>query len=113
MKTTEENKGAKNTPCHARLDPVSSKKNTFATLLAAAKNAQEIEELFSALLTPAEKKTLQERVEIVEGLLAEKTQRKISEETGASLATISRGSREIKFGSGILQKLFSRVFKNS
>lgn len=87
------------------------KKITFSTLLAAAKNAQEIEELFSALLTPAEKKNLQERVGIIEGLLSEKTQRKIAEETGASLATVSRGSRELQFGSGILQKLFSRITK--
>ena len=82
---------------------------TFFSLLSAAKNEAEQKALCAALLTPTEMQVLQERVEIVYGLIQNKTQRDIAKETGASLATVSRGSRELKFGSGILQTLFSRI----
>jgi len=84
-------------------------KKLLYKLFFAVKDDTEMDEFLNAVLTPNEYETLVERAEIVRGLLEEKTQRDISEETGASLATISRGSREVKHGSGILQKLFERV----
>jgi Trp operon repressor len=78
-------------------------------LFSAAQNEHEMSQLLDALLTPAENEDIQERADIIRGILSGKTQREIAKHTGASLATVSRGSREVKFGSGILQKLFERV----
>lgn len=78
-------------------------------VLLTLQDEKEVKDFLRALLTPQEKKRLEERMLIVEGLLQGKAQRSIAEETGASLGTISRGSREVQFGSGIFQKIFERL----
>lgn len=84
----------------------------LAKLFLAAKNDDEILEFLRAILTPAEFQKIAERVEIVAEILSGKSHREISKKVGASLATIGRGSREVQFGSGILQKLFSKINEN-
>lgn len=84
-------------------------KDFLLKLFSELKTESEIFDFLSAVLTPSELNNLRERMEIIRGILEKKSQRQIAKETGASLATISRGSREIQFGSGILQKIFSRV----
>lgn len=88
---------------------ITTGKQLLHKILLSGKNEKEMEDLLSSLLTPTEYETLSERSEIIRALLEGKTQRNISEETGSSLATISRGSREIKFGNGIFQKIFERL----
>lgn len=78
-------------------------------LLRAVESDSEMQKLLEAILTPSELHSLGERAEIVRGIINGKTQREISEQTGAGVATIGRGSRELKFGSGIFQKLFARI----
>ncbi|QQS59839.1 chorismate-binding protein [Candidatus Peregrinibacteria bacterium] len=89
----------------------SEKNELLEKLLLAPQNLQEQRELLSALFTPAERKTLAERAEIVELLFEGKTHRDIAKKTGASLATISRGSREMKYGNGVFQKFYERVLR--
>ncbi len=84
----------------------SSRENLLQILLA-AKTSEQLDRLLNALFTPAEIRTFCERVEIFEGLLAGKTQRTLAAELKASLATISRGNRELQFGDGILEELFA------
>ncbi len=86
-----------------------SKEKLLLRLFQEVRGERELQELLSALFTPAECETLAERVNIIHGILSGKTQRDVSSSTGASLATVSRGSRELKFGNGIFQKLFQRV----
>ncbi len=90
---------------------ISPKTNPELAVLIFSKleNETEIFEFLSAILTPKELQNLEERAQIIRGILEKKSQRAIAQKTGASLATISRGSREIQFGSGILQKIFSRI----
>ncbi len=78
-------------------------------LIRTTKSDAELHQLLEAILTPSELDGLMERAQIVKGLIDGKTQRAISVETGAGLATIARGSRELKYGSGILQTLFQRI----
>ncbi len=73
------------------------------------KDTAELEQLLAAILTPSELDALTERALIVKALLEGKPQREISRITGSGLATIARGSRELKYGSGILQTLFQRI----
>lgn len=80
-------------------------------LLLAPQTLHEQEELLGALFTPAERKTLCERANIVELLFEGKTHRDIAKETGASLATIARGSREMKYGNGVFQKFYERILR--
>ncbi len=86
-----------------------AKKDLVLRLFRATKDESELNRLFEAILTPSEIAALCERALIVEALLAGKTQREISRQTGAGLATIARGSRELKYGSGILHTLFQRL----
>jgi len=86
-----------------------SKEKLLMQLFQSVRSEKELSDLFDALFTPPEKEMLAERSDIIRGILTGKTQRKISEDTGASLATVSRGSREVKFGSGIFLKLFQRI----
>jgi Trp operon repressor len=85
------------------------KKQLLLQLFLHVQSKEEMQYLFDALLTPSEQDTLSERIHIVENILSGKTQREVAKETGASLTTVSRGNREIKFGNGIFQKLFSRI----
>lgn len=75
----------------------------------AIRDEKELLELLGAIFTPSELTTLGERVRIVERLLAGETQRDIAKNIGAGLSTVSRGSRELKYGSGIFSLLFKRI----
>lgn len=52
------------------------------------------------LLTPRETEAIAERWEIVKRLERGMTQRAIRDELGASVTTISRGNRQLKYGHG-------------
>lgn len=56
-----------------------------------------LDTLLGFFLTPEERDNLAARVEIISALLAgDKPQRQISQETGVSIAKITRGSNELK-----------------
>ena len=77
-------------------------KNTQVTQLAAAilevKTLEEVIDFLKGLLTPKELAEIAQRVQIVKKLKQGIPQRKISEELGVGIATITRGSKELKKG---------------
>ena len=69
----------------------------------------ELQTLFEDLLTPAEMDAIGERWAIVKRLAAGESQRSIRDATGASVSTVSRGSRQLKYGSGGFARAFARL----
>ncbi len=63
----------------------------------------------SNLLTPQELEEMALRLQIFKGLLKNKSQRQLAKELNVSLATVSRGSRELKYGRPGLKKVLSSV----
>lgn len=57
-----------------------------------------VEDLLEGILTPQEREELVLRLQIVKRLLAGETQHKIARELGVGVATVTRGSRELKAG---------------
>ncbi|HXC24301.1 MAG TPA: YerC/YecD family TrpR-related protein [Gemmatimonadaceae bacterium] len=74
--------------------------------LARLTNVEEISRLLSDLLTPGEIEAVTERWDILRLLTAGKSQRDISAELGVSITTVSRGSRQLKYGPGGFQHAF-------
>lgn len=62
----------------------------------------------SNLLTPQEMEEMALRLQIFKGLLNNKSQRDLAKELNVSLATVSRGSRELKYGKPGLRKVLAR-----
>ncbi len=67
-------------------------------VLAAMSDPGQLELVLGDLLTPSEVEAITERWEIVKLLAAGTPQRRVRALLGASLATISRGSRQLKYG---------------
>lgn len=84
-------------------------KRELAQLLAAAKKPGDVRGLLQALLTPVEVTELAKRWQIVKRLIREVPQRQIRDSLAVSIATVTRGSRELKYGNGILQKFYKRL----
>lgn len=62
----------------------------------------------SNLLTPQEIEEMALRLQIFKGLLIGKSQRQLAKDLNVSLATVSRGSRELKYGRSGLKKVLSK-----
>ncbi|MCA9526269.1 MAG: hypothetical protein KC549_08220 [Myxococcales bacterium] len=62
--------------------------------------AADLERVLVDLLTPAEVGFVGERWAIVKGLAAGASQRQVVAETGAAIATVSRGAQQLRYGSG-------------
>lgn len=56
--------------------------------------------LLSDLLTPAEKRAMGERWQIVKRLATGESQRAVRDAVGVSISTVSRGSRQLQYGHG-------------
>lgn len=84
-------------------------KKELATLMATAKGAKEIDDLFGALLTPAEHEELAKRWQIVRELIEGAPQRTVRDKLSVSIATVTRGSREVQYGNGVFQKFYKRL----
>ncbi len=61
-----------------------------------AKDPQALLELLQSLLTPAELSEIPKRLQILKRLKAGEPQRRIAEELGVGIATVSRGARALK-----------------
>ena len=69
-------------------------------VLARLDRVEDVARLLSDLLTPAEIEALGERWQIVQRLTAGQSQREVAAELGVSITTVSRGSRQLKYGVG-------------
>ncbi len=78
-------------------------------VIAATERRAELQCLFEDLFTPAELDAVCERWAIVKRLAAGESQRSIRDAVGASVSTVSRGSRQLKYGSGGFAMAFDRL----
>ena len=69
-------------------------------ILAAMDRSEDVRRFLMDLLTPSEVESLSERWAIVRALAEGKTQRSVRDELGVSVTTVSRGSRQLKYGEG-------------
>ena len=72
------------------------------------KDPKEAQDFFEDMFTPQELETLAERWQLVSRLLEGLPQRKIAEDLGIAVATVSRGSRQIKYGTGAIKKMWTK-----
>lgn len=90
---------------------MTSNEKQLLDLILQIKTHAEAQAVLKALLTPAEYEDLSQRWQIIKGLIEGNSQRAISENQGVAIATVTRGSRELKHGTGILQKFYERLQK--
>ena len=70
----------------------------LAQYLAKKKKPQEVEKFLEAILTPQDLEAIPKRLEIAKMLKQGIPQRDIAEKLGLGIATVTRGSRELKKG---------------
>lgn len=78
----------------------------LAELLVSVKSAKEMQELITDMLTPAERKDLWERWSIVDMLFRGNSQREIRDKLKVSISKVTRGSRELQYGTGAFRRLW-------
>ena len=76
--------------------------------LASLDDMKVIERFFDEIMTPAEKKALALRWELMKLLKEGVSQRRIAAELGISLCKITRGSRELRKRSSVARELLDR-----
>lgn len=69
------------------------------------------EDFLINLLTPAECEEISKRLQIVKRLDEGRPQRIIAEQLGVSIATVTRGSRELKYGVSGFKKILEKLQK--
>lgn len=72
--------------------------NDLVTHLLGADSPSSMQRLLEGLLTPAELHAIGQRLQIAQLLKAGVSQREIAKRLGVGIATVTRGSREIKAG---------------
>lgn len=60
------------------------------------------------ILTPAELEEISKRLQIVKLLLDGVSQREVAKKLGVSMGTVSRGSRELKYGDNGFKKILGK-----
>lgn len=70
----------------------------LATTFSSVSSSKELKELITGLFTPQEIEQLVLRLEIIKRLKKGESQRKIATDLGVGIATVTRGSRELKLG---------------
>ncbi|PKL37772.1 MAG: transcriptional regulator [Spirochaetae bacterium HGW-Spirochaetae-1] len=84
----------------------------IATVLAATKDRDLVEEFLKSILTGNEIEEISSRWEIVKLLKTGMSQRKISERLGVSLCKITRGSKELRDNDSAMDKMVEKFNKN-
>ncbi len=83
-------------------------------LLDTANKQQQLTPLLDILMTPDEKDVLQTRINIIYELLkGERNQRQISQLLGVGIATVTRGSTEVKKMDEQEKKAFMRLIEKA
>ncbi len=80
------------------------------SIMTQLKTPQEAEKFLTDILTPQELESIAERWQIAKLLLEGKmSQREIQENLGTAVATITRGNRMIKYGSGGFKTMYTKT----
>lgn len=80
-------------------------------VLQAAGSPEELEQLITDWFTPGERKDLWERWCIVDMLFRGNSQRDIRDQLKVSISKVTRGSRELQFGTGAFRRVWERIHK--
>ncbi len=72
--------------------------STLAAHFLSAKTSEAMQSVLEGLLTPSELHAISQRLQITHLLKAGVSQREIAKRLGVGIATVTRGSREIKAG---------------
>jgi TrpR-related protein YerC/YecD len=78
-------------------------------VLADLRDPADIAAFLEDLLTPSEVANIDERWELVKLLASGLSQRTVAQRLGAGVATVSRGARILKYGSGGFDMAFDRL----
>ncbi|MBT3292870.1 transcriptional regulator [Candidatus Peregrinibacteria bacterium] len=84
-----------------------SKLNNFrelCSLFSSVKTDEEARLLLLDILTPQEQESLSERWQLIKLLHSGMSQRDIATKLGISISKVTRGSRQLKYGSGGFKK---------
>jgi Trp operon repressor len=82
-----------------------STQNVLEILVKNIHTAEEFDQFFTDLLTPQEYEDLLDRVRICQELLKGKTVLQVSEKLSVASATVVRGNRVLKYGTGFAKKI--------
>ena len=85
-------------------------RNELNRVMKSARSRWELGGLLQQLLTPKEYSELSRRWQIVKLLIEGETQRAVQDKVKVAIATVERGAREVKYGSGIVQKFYRRLY---
>jgi TrpR family trp operon transcriptional repressor len=72
--------------------------NEVVDLVYSVQDKSLLEDFLLGITTPRERHDLAQRLEIVRRLLAHEPQKKIAQELGVGVATVTRGSKELAAG---------------
>jgi len=86
-------------------------KKELAELLARIKNPKIMEALLDDLFTPVEGIEISKRLQIVKRLAEGESQRQVAEDLKVGIATVTRGSRELKKKTGGFNEIINRFYK--
>lgn len=78
-------------------------------VLASLDDPKDLNRLLSDLFTASEIQSIRERWTIVKLLAGGESQRRVRDRVGVSVATVSRGSKQLQFGSGGFQLAFDAL----
>ena len=78
-------------------------------VLASLDDPKDLNRLLSDLFTASEIQSIRERWTIVKLLAGGESQRRVRDRVGVSVATVSRGSRQLQYGSGGFQLAFDTL----
>lgn len=77
----------------------------LAEVIASIKGASVAESFLHNILTPSELEEISKRLQIVKLLMKGVPQRDVAKKLGVSMGTVSRGSRELKYGADGFKKV--------
>lgn len=76
------------------------------------KTSKDAERFLEDILTPQELNAVVERWMLIKLLIEGKTQREVRDELGIAIATVTRGARQLKYGTGGFKMALNRITKS-
>ena len=82
--------------------------NELAKVFASISDSKLAKSFLNNILTPSELEEVSKRLQLVKLLLDGMPQREVAKKLGVSMGTVSRGSRELKYGDDGFRKVLGR-----